>query len=113
MPESKDDAISYEILLTDEAYLAYIALPSERIFDHITHNIGLLASSPLLGQVYDPAYDAKQPPFCCRVLFCEHYGIYYIVDDANLTIHVIAIEDQRRDPLNRFSSFVYAVESLD
>lgn len=113
MPEENEESASYEVLLTDEAYLAYVALTSDRVFEHVTHSMELLEASPLLGQVYDPAYEAKRPPFSCRVLFCEHYGIYYLVDESELTIHIVAIEDQRRDPLNRFSSFVYAVESFD
>lgn len=113
MPKTAQKAIPYEILFADEAYLAYVDLPSDRIFERITHNIELLEYSPLLGHVYDPAYEAKQPPVPCRVLYCEQYGIYYSVDDETETIYILAIEDQRRDPKNRFSSFVYAIESFE
>ena len=116
MPENAEEPAAYEILFADEAYLAYVALPSDRLFDRITHSIKLLECSPLLGRIYDPAYEAKRPPVPCRVLYCEHYGIYYTVDDEARALYILAIEDQRRDPKNRFSSYssyVYAVESLD
>ena len=59
-----------------------------------------------------PACNAAQPPFACRVLCCEHYGIYYRVDETDRAVTVFAIEDQRRNPLTRFESYEYAVEAL-
>lgn len=113
MPEAAEEPARFEVLMSDEAYLTFVALPSDRLFEHVAHNIQLLETSPLLSRIYDPAYEAKRPPFECRILYCEHYGIYYVVDDDALTIHVLAIEDQRRNPLNRLSSVVYAIESFE
>lgn len=103
---------AFEVKLTDEAFYAYAALPTQRIFDHVDNDLDLLATSPELGQAYDPAYDAARPPFACRVLYCEHYGIYYRADETDRAVTVFAIEDQRRNPLTRFESYEYAVETL-
>lgn len=92
----------YEVRLTDAAFFAYASLPTERLYEHVGSDLGLLETTPRLGREYDPVYEAKRPPFPCRVLFCEHYGIYYRVDDESRTVVVFAIEDQRRNPLNRF-----------
>lgn len=103
----------FKIALTDEAYFAYASLPSERLLKRMTNDIGLLACTPLLGRTYNPAYEAKRPPFPCRVLYCEHYGIYYGVNDDESLVTIFAIEDQRRNPRKRFSSFEYGLERLD
>ena len=100
---------TYTVTMTDEAFYAYYALPSRRVVEHVKRNLRLLESSPDLGRVYDPAYEAKSPPSPCRVLYCGHYGIYYRVDDKAKTVTVIALEDQRRNPLDRFSSLKQAL----
>ena len=82
------------------------------MFDHVDGDLELLATFPEIGQAYDPAYEAMRPLFACRVLYCEHYGIYYRVDEASRTVTVSAIEDQRRNPLTRFESYEYAVTTL-
>jgi len=103
MPD-RDISLPYEVILTDEAYYAYAAIPSDATFDHVGKCIELLEESPYLGREYDPAYEAMRPPFECRVLFCEHYGIYYSVDDEACAVTIFAVEDQRRNPQDRFSS---------
>lgn len=62
----------------------------------------LLDTVPYIGQVYDPDYPASRPPFQMRMVFAGRYGIYSVVDEAEKRVDVLFIEDQRRDPLNRF-----------
>lgn len=112
MADDEDPAIAFEVRLTDEAFYAYAALPTERVFAHVDNDLDPLAITPELGQVYDPAYDAAKPPFTCRVLYCEQYGIYYHVDETERAVIVFAIEDQRRNPLTRFESYEYEVASF-
>ena len=97
-----DDAPLYEVELTDEAFYAYATLSPERLFRHVDNELDLLRHFPELGEAYDPAYPASRPPFPCRVLYCEHLGIYYRIDEGSRKVIVIALEDQRRNPLNRF-----------
>ena len=108
-----EEALLYTVELTDEAFYAYATLTSERLFDHMGNSLGLLASCPELGQVYNPAYPTAMPDLPCRVLFCEHFGIYYRIDQEALLVRVLAIEDQRRDPATRFSRFEYGVVRLE
>lgn len=54
-----------------------------------------------------------RPAFNFRILCCEHFGIYYRIDDESHKVTVFALEDQRRNPLDRFTSYEYAVTSLD
>ncbi len=110
MPEG--GAPSFAVEVTDEAYLDLLALPSDGLLERMGRFLKLLATTPFLGRVYDPAYEAKQPPVKCRVLFCGNYGIYYEVNENALTVTILAIEDQRRDPLNRFSRYDYAIEAV-
>lgn len=98
----ENTAVPYEVRLTDEAFYALASLPSDRLLEHVEHDLILLETTPYLGEKYDPAYEAACPPFPCRVLFCEHLGIYYSVDGAKQCVSVFAIEDQRRNPTERF-----------
>lgn len=112
MPDDEELEV-YEVLLTDEAFYTYASIPSERVFEHVGRDLKLLEASPELGRAYDPAYDARRPPFACRVLYCEHYGIYYRIDDASRSVLVFAIEDQRRNPEMRFSHYEYAIARIE
>lgn len=112
MADDSNAEHAFEVKLTDEAFYAYAALPTERVFAHVGNDLDLLSTSPELGQRYDPAYNAARPPFSCRVLYCEHYGIYYRIDEQERAVIVFAIEDQRRNPLTRFESYEYEVASL-
>lgn len=113
MSEARGETPAYQVILTDEAFYALTALPSDRLFQHVSHDLELLETTPELGRVYDPVYEAVTPPFACRVLFCENYGIYYRLNSETRTLTVFAIEDQRRNPLGRFAAYEYAVTSLD
>lgn len=102
-----DESKNYKLRFTDEVKYTYLNLASTRAFSKIANLLSILKSSPYLGRVYDPTYEARVPPFKCRVLFCLHYGIYYIVDEPSQVITVFAIEDQRRNPEQRFATFKY------
>ncbi|BAK45000.1 type II toxin-antitoxin system RelE/ParE family toxin [Eggerthella sp. YY7918] len=112
MLDEDHESVRYQVNMTDEAFYAYTALPTDRIFSHVDKNLSLLETTPELGHEYDPAYPAARPPFACRVLYCENYGVYYRIDTDTRTVVVFAIEDQRRNPLGRFSSYEYEVVSL-
>lgn len=92
----------FDVVMTDEALYAYAESPSERVYTRIGNLIDFLAEHPYFGEEYDPYYQAAFPPIACRVFFCAHYGVYYHVDDEQRRINVLAIEDHRKNPLNRF-----------
>ena len=89
------------------------SLPSASSFTRVDHDLDLLRSFPELGKKYDPVYDAARPPFDCRVLYCEQYGIYYRVDDDSRRVVVFAIVDQRRNPKTRFDGYEYGAVGLE
>lgn len=104
--EDADEAVGpFDIELTDEALYAYSAVTPDRLYQRIGDLIDFLALHPYYGEAYDPAYEAARPPVSCRVLYCARYGVYYHVDDERHLITVLAIEDQRRDPLARFTVY--------
>ncbi len=107
-----DESPQFEVRLTDEAFFTFEAIPSNRQFEHVKNDIGLLKTTPCLGSAYDPIYKAAKPPFPCRVLYCEQFGIYYTVDEANAAVTVFTIEDQRRNPAGRFGSIKYGLVEL-
>lgn len=95
--------ISYSIQLTDEAVYGYADITSQDLCDRIDRLIEFLADHPYYGQVYDPYYEASRPPVPCRVFYCGHVGVYYHVNDPDRIITVLAMVDQRRNPLGRFT----------
>ena len=92
----------YAIQLTDEAVYGYADKASPDLYDRIDHLIEFLMDHPYYGQVYDPYYEASRPPVPCRVFYCGHVGVYYHVNDPDRIITVLAVVDQRRNPLGRF-----------
>ncbi len=104
------DGAPYAIRLSELAKLAYRAIPSKRDFKKVQKMIHLLDTVPEIGRIYDPDYPAARPPFEMRVVFAGRYGIYYVVEEADSLVRVLFIEDQRRDPLNRFYG-IYPHES--
>lgn len=83
--------------------MGYAEVEPDRMYERIGDLIDFLVEHPYYGQAYDPYYESARPPVPCRVFYCGHYGVYYHVDDSLGMIYVFAIEDQRRDPLRRFS----------
>ena len=104
MPSSEESEARYDIEFADEAVYAYACIPSDEVYNRMGKLIDTLAVFPYFGQAYHPCYRAAEPPVACRVLFCGRYGIYYHVDDERRVVTVLAIEDERRDPMNRFCS---------
>lgn len=100
--DGDDNQKLFDIELTDEAFYSYVSISSDRLFDHVTNIIGLLGTSPELGHIYDPVYEAQVPPFECRVVYCENLGIYYKIDEETHRVLVVAIVDQRSNPRSRF-----------
>ena len=92
----------FDIQLTDEAVYAFADITSQETCDRISALIDFTALHPFYGQEYDPYYAAAQPPIPCRVFYCGRYGVYYHVDEKRHQITVMAIEDHRRNPLDRF-----------
>ena len=81
------------------------AIPSDALYLQVKDAILRLSQFPLLGRLYDPGYDAARPPVTCRVLYAGRYGVYYTGFDAppDVPLVVLAVEDERRDPMRRFS----------
>lgn len=100
----------YTVKLSDLARLVYSSISSKKDFAKVRKMIHLLDTLPEIGRVYDPDYPAARPPFEIRVAFAGRYGIYYIVEEADQCVRILFIEDQRRDPLNRFYG-IYPHES--
>lgn len=93
---------TYRVELTDEAVYALAEITSERIYRRLRDFMGMLERFPFYGQEYDPYYASAFPPITCRVLYCGHVAVYYHVDEEREVVTVLAVEDQRRDPLHRF-----------
>lgn len=102
IPAEATEEKPYEIQLTDEAVYAYGEIPSQEIYGRIGSLLDFLTTHPYYGQEYDPYYEAALPPITCRVFYCGRYGVYYHVHENEMLITVLAIEDQRRNPLARF-----------
>lgn len=100
---SEDPQTPFGIELTDEAVYAYSEVHPDDVYNRIGTLIDFLTLHPYYGEEYDPAYETAQPPVACRVFFCARYGVYYHVNEGNRMITILAIEDQRRDPLARFT----------
>lgn len=92
----------YSVELTDEACYSLADITSKRVVNHVLEVLSLLEGSPFLGRHYDPIYEAAKPDTDCRMLYCEFLGIYYHADEVEHVVIVMAIVDQRRNPLTRF-----------
>jgi plasmid stabilization system protein ParE len=93
--------MSFEVVFTETALQAYVAIPDWRI-QRVDSTIDALGLAPWVGRVYDPVYEAARPPFEVRVVYADIYGIYYTVDEDASTVVIRFIEDQRMDPATRF-----------
>lgn len=92
----------YKVRLSEAAEIIYRDLHGTKAFFKIKKIIETLDTVPEIGRVYDPNYPAARPPFEMRVTYAGRYGIYYIVEEEECLVRIMFIEDQRRDPLNRF-----------
>ena len=100
-PQTEETA-PYTVTMGPLAETASSFVTSKKDIARIKKMLLLLDTVPYIGQVYDPDYPASRPPFSMRMVFAGRYGIYYVVDEAEKQVYVLFIEDQRRDPLNRF-----------
>ena len=96
--------MEYAVLMAEQAERALLAVASAADFKRLKKSKDLLKTSPELGRIYDPSYEAAQPPFVCRQLPVPgtHYTFYYVVDHVVRTVFVLEIADQRRNPAHRF-----------
>lgn len=93
----------YEVVLSSDALFVYLNMPFSADADAVDAKLGLLARFPYLGRHYDPLYKAARPPFDLFVTLAGHYSIYYEVSEDTRTVSVAYLEDQRRNPANRFT----------
>lgn len=103
--EERDDRKTqppYEVRLSEAAEVMYRSLSSDKAFPKIRKMLDLLDTVPEIGRVYDPDYPAARPDMEMRVTYAERYSIYYVVEESAKLVRVLFIEDQRRNPLNRF-----------
>lgn len=103
--ETEEERPVYEVKLTDEAVYGYAAVFPQAIYDRIGFLIGNLSRFSFYGGEYRPYYRASCPDIPCRVFYCGHFGVYYHVDEEQELVTVLAIEDERMDPLGRFAPY--------
>lgn len=96
--------VKYDVLLSDDALLVYLNIPSKADAAAVDKKLGLLGQFPCLGHLYDPLYEAAHLPFEVFVTYAGHYGIYYEVSEQKKAVFIVFIEDQRRDPNSRFTA---------
>lgn len=101
--ESADEVIEYDVVLSNDALFVYLNITRAADAEAIDNILALLGCFPYLGHLYDPLYEAARLPFDLYVMHAGHYDIYYEVSEELKTVSIIFIEDQRRDPNNRFS----------
>lgn len=94
---------SYEVKLAPAAQVTYEGVYPSAQFDNIRKVLGLLGTFPGIGTIYDPQYEAASLPAGARVIHAGKYGIYYIINAEAQKVLVLTIEDQRSNPLTRFS----------
>ena len=92
----------YAIRVGPSARRGLLAL-SDANFQRVSKLVDMLRDAPRLGHVYEPTYSAARLPFECRVCYAGRYGVYYTVDDSLGEVYVRYLEDQRGDPLMRFT----------
>ena len=101
--EDKEEERPYEVFLTDTAKSSYGRIESKNDLRRVDKVSGALDTVPEIGRLHDPVYDAAKPPFDARAVYAGRFGIYYRVLEDAAQAHVYYIEDQRRDPMERFS----------
>lgn len=92
-----------KVIVTREALFQLANIPSNADYDKVKKMMDVLGAIADAGSKYDPAYEAAKPPVECRVVYAGHYGIYYTSDPSPSPVVVFSIEDQRRNPEQRFS----------
>ncbi len=98
-----EEFVFYEVLMTQEAEEDYRRVSRSSRFSRVDMMLDILGGFPGVGRVYDPQYEAADLPDDARVAYADIYGIYYLIDEAKRAVIALAIEDQRSDPMLRFS----------
>ena len=97
----------YSVEFADEALITLRSLNANarRVAERIAHTIGLLRTTPFIGRVYDPDYEASIPPFECRrfVVSKTTVELYYTVDEKARLVQIALIRDSRMNPMTRFA----------
>ena len=93
----------FEVRMTNEAIYGLVVVAPQDVYDRISFLIGNLRAFPYYGGEYRPYYRAAMPDVATRIFYCGHYGVYYTVDEIEQTVTVLSVEDERMDPLGRFS----------
>lgn len=102
--QSEDEGfLSYEVKLARAAQTTYEELYPSVQFNSIRKVLTLLGTFPGIGMTYDPQYEVASLPAGARVIYAGKYGIYYIINAEAQKVLVLTIEDQRSNPLTRFS----------
>ncbi len=102
-----DELPPYAVVLAPTARAALPAITAKSDRAKVRKMLQVLDTVPEIGRVYDPDYPAARTPFEMRVAFAGRYGIYYTIVESEHEVRVLFIEDQRRDPLNRFFGIYY------
>lgn len=100
---AEQEAEDFEVRLSAKALATYLDIEQEKTLGALDKKLELLGAFPYLGHAYDPVYPAARPPFPLYVTYAGDYGIYYEVSEAQRTVAIDFIIDQRRDPENRFA----------
>lgn len=98
--------VSAAVYLSDTARRAVLSIRSRADAAAVARRLRDLEVLPGMGRPYDPEYEAARPDHDVLVAYAGHRGIYYTYDaDAGDggTVWVEWVEDQRRDPMGRFS----------
>ncbi|MBC5585620.1 hypothetical protein H8S61_15650 [Eggerthella sp. NSJ-70] len=95
---------TYEVIISPTALEAISTIASRADRARIDKVLSILDTVPGIGRTYDPVYEAARPKEPVMVAYAGHYSIYYEVSDDRGEVHIYYIEDQRRDPLSRFSA---------
>ena len=93
----------HPVVISPVALDALLGVSSKGDAVRLRRRLEALSVAPLMGAVYDPAFESARPPFEVRAIYAGHYGIYYTYDEETDTVHVAFIENSRRDPKGRFS----------
>ena len=104
LPCNNDEATPYNVILSPTAEQALLNIKSHSSKMHIDNILLIFDTTPYIGRLYDPLYDAARLPESIMVAYAGHFGIYYEVSEENRAVYVYYIEDQRRDPTRRFDS---------
>lgn len=99
--------VSAAVFLSAAAREAVLSIRSRADARAVARRLRDLEEIPGAGRPYDPEYEAARPDHEVLVVYAGHMGIYYTYDareGTGGTVHVEWVEDQRADPMGRFSS---------